>query len=687
MWRRVLKAKSKDQEKEKEEELQGLDKVLKNQNTRIFMGQVALQFLNDLSKIMTPVPPIGITEFCENNLILPREVTNEHGYYSCKKTPYLREVMNCMHPNDPCNKVVFWSGTQLGKTQGLFNIMFYYMKNDPCGILFGFSNDGEKKKMVSSRLDPIMNANKWISDLIVSSNNGKSGNTLHMKNFKGGFMTIASAQSPASFRSMPTRLVCLDEIDAYPTDANGEGDIVSLAAKRTSTFGDTYKIYLSSTTTNKMSKIMAEYENTDKRKYYVPCPHCGKMQLIDWERFSWSVEGTKVTDVYMKCKECGYHIHNEDKVTMLPQGKWIATNDTPTAANAVGFWLSGLYAPLGWQSWEKCVTEYIEAISSRNDAKLSSFYNCILAMPYETDKDVPKKERLYNESKASNYTRGEVKDEVVFLTSGSDVQKDRIETEVVGWTRLGRCVSIDVFKFYCNEGTTTRDIESQCWVDYQNEILDGVWAKRNGSQIRIVINGLDRSYNTPTVNAFWAQYNQPQRFVLVRGDINSKDRVSAMKEYKPGKKVDYHKKRKKALNNDFVETGKYRYINVGVAILKSEIYALLRLEDNPQHTIRNINEFPNDYDEEYFAQLTSEIPTVNPNTDKVIWKKMRDRNEILDMHVYNYAMWYYIEAQKLTDKDFDALEAKFTKARNVVNATTKRVKKTGRRILNSGLNL
>lgn len=679
-----------DNFEEEEEFLQapvakGLDKILKSETAKYNMKIHAIKFMNELSHTFNPVPKIGITEFSEKNLILPRKVTAEFGLYRCKKTPYLREIMDCMHPNNPCNRVIFWSGTQLGKTQGLFNIMAYYMYNDPCGILFGFSNDGEKKKIVSLRLDPIIEANKWLSDCLVSTNKGRTGNTLHMKNFKGGFMTIASAQSPASFRSMPTRLVLLDEIDAYPNDAKGEGDVISLADKRTSTFGDSYKIYLSSTTTNHESKIMAEYENTDKRKYYVPCPHCGEMQLIEWERFHWDVEGTKVSNVYMSCSKCGYHIHDEDKTTMLPGGKWIATNETPTAPNAVGFWLSGLYAPLGWKSWQKCVTEYIEAVNSKNDSKLSVFYNCILAKPYETNNDVPKQERLYNESKGSHYSRGEVPNEVVFITSGSDVQKNRIETEVVGWTRLGRCVSIDTYQFYCEEDMTTRDIESQCWKDYQKEILNGVWTKRNGSRIRTVNNALDRSFNTSTVNAFWASYNQPTRLILVRGKDGLLDRVSAMKEYRPGKKTSDRVKRKKVLNTDTIENGKYRYIEVGVSVLKNEIYSLLRLEDNPQHTVRGINEFPNDYDEEYFAQLVSESVITNPNTNKQIWKKMRNRNEVLDMHVYNYAMWYLLEAQKLTDKDYDELEAQFTETEKQAQVVTRRVKRTGRRILNSGI--
>lgn len=654
------------------------------QSTRALIRECALKYANELNRIFRPTPNISITEFCEQNLVLPVEVTAEAGYYRCTKTPYLREVMDCMHPDNPTNKVVFWSGTQLGKTQGLFNIIFYYMANSPCGILFGFSNDGEKIKMVQSRLDPIIKANKFLSDTILSTNNGRSGNTLHLKTFKGGFMTIASAQSPSQFRSMPARVVLLDEVDAYPEDAKGEGDIPSLAEKRTSTFGKRYKMYLSSTTTNKFSKIMSEYNNTDMRKFYVACPKCGHYQLIDWDRFEWKVDGTSVEEVWMNCESCGYHIHDEDKATMLPSGKWIPTNPNKTSANSVGFWLSGLYAPLGWQSWTKCVTEFLEAIHSNKDSKMSTFYNCILAMPYETDKDVPKYDRLYNESKASKYTRGQVPKDVVFLTSGSDIQGNRIETEVVGWTRLGRCKSIETYVFFCDNGTTTHNIESQCYKDYRKEILDGTWTRLDGVIMKTVVNAIDRSYATATINAFWALYNQPRRFMLVKGRDNILDRITQVKEYKPGQGKNDRLKKKNTLNSEIVEKGVFRFIDVGTSVLKGEIYGYLRMEDNVEKNVRSLQEFPNDYDEEYFKQLTAEMPILNPSTKKIKWKVIHTRNEVLDMHVYNYAMWYYLGAQAFTDNVYDELEKAFSTQLKATDLSTRRVKTSKRQILNGG---
>lgn len=51
--------------------------------------------------------------------------------------------------------------------------------------------------------------------------------------------------------------------------------------------------------------------------------------------------------------------------------------------------------------------------------------------------------------------------------------------------------------------------------------------------------------------------------------------------------------------------------------------------------------FPNDADEEYFRQLTGEQrKTVFFRGNKRLkWEKTRERNELLDLHVYNYAAY------------------------------------------------
>ncbi len=36
-----------------------------------------------------------------------------------------------------------------------------------------------------------------------------------------------------------------------------------------------------------MSRIEREYEASDQRRYFVPCPHCGAMQWLQFERLRW----------------------------------------------------------------------------------------------------------------------------------------------------------------------------------------------------------------------------------------------------------------------------------------------------------------------------------------------------------------------------------------------------------------
>ena len=69
----------------------------------------------------------------------------------------------------------------------------------------------------------------------------------------------------------------------------------------------------------------------------------------------------------------------------------------------------------------------------------------------------------------------------------------------------------------------------------------------------------------------------------------------------------------------------------------------------------SFEEFPDGYDEEFYDQLVSEHLILNPKTNLQMWEKIRDRNEILDTHVYNYAMAYIAGLDGLLDEDWDSL--------------------------------
>ena len=82
-------------------------------------------------------------------------------------------------------------------------------------------------------------------------------------------------------------------------------------------------------------------------RYHVPCPACGAMQWLKFERLRWEQPET----ARYHCEASDFPIGEHSKTAMLQQGEWRATataSDISTAA----FHLSALYSPAGWLSWQ-----------------------------------------------------------------------------------------------------------------------------------------------------------------------------------------------------------------------------------------------------------------------------------------------------------------------------------------------
>src|SRR5262249_37438370 len=125
----------------------------------------------------------------------------------------------------------------------------------------------------------------------------------------------------------------------------GEGDPCDLAMARAESYGTAKWVLLISTPTEKgISRIERLYEATDRRRYYVPCPHCHGVITLEFEQLRLRVNSTEV--IYC-CQLCGEDIEERDKLPMLEAGAWksTATCDPETR----GYHLSQLYSP--WTSW------------------------------------------------------------------------------------------------------------------------------------------------------------------------------------------------------------------------------------------------------------------------------------------------------------------------------------------------
>ncbi len=240
--------------------------------------------------------------------------------------------------------VVVMSSAQIGKTEIINNVVGYHIHLDPSPILLLQPTLEMAEAWSKDRFAPMLRDTEALRGLVKDPRARDSGNTLLHKRFPGGHITMAGANSPSSLASRPIRLVLCDEVDRYPASAGTEGDPVSLAKKRSTTFWNR-KLLLTSTPTIKgASRIEAAFEQSDQRRFHVPCLHCGEYQALTWHQVKWESDSERhrVETAHYECGQCGAALYDSDKPEMLSAGIWIAT--APFTGTA-GFHISELYSP------------------------------------------------------------------------------------------------------------------------------------------------------------------------------------------------------------------------------------------------------------------------------------------------------------------------------------------------------
>ena len=260
--------------------------------------------------------------------------------------------------NDPgVHTVVVMSSAQVGKTEILNNIVGYHIHQDPAPILCVQPTVEMGKTWSKDRLAPMLRDTPALRGRVKDARSRDAGNTTQHKQFPGGHITIAGANSAAGLASRPIRVVLLDEVDRYPPSAGSEGDPVRLATKRTTTFWNR-KILLTSTPTIKgLSRIELAFESSDKRRFWVPCPHCGEFQVLAWS-------GVKFAPLGYQCAGCQGLWTDTQRWWAVARGEWRAEGESKGVA---GFHLNELYSP--WVTTAEMVESFLEAKKSPETLK------------------------------------------------------------------------------------------------------------------------------------------------------------------------------------------------------------------------------------------------------------------------------------------------------------------------------
>ena len=66
---------------------------------------------------LRPDPLLTVSEWANQHRRLSGRAASEPGPWRTSRTPYLREIMDCLSPSSPVERVVFMKGAQTGGTE------------------------------------------------------------------------------------------------------------------------------------------------------------------------------------------------------------------------------------------------------------------------------------------------------------------------------------------------------------------------------------------------------------------------------------------------------------------------------------------------------------------------------------------------------------------------------------------
>lgn len=572
-----------------------------------------------LAPIFRPPSQLTVSQWAERERYLSRGIYSTK--YSNATCPWQREPMDCANDPEVQSVVLMWASQLTGKTTVGENVVGYHISESPSNILYVLDAKDRAEQWSKTRLDRMLDSSPCFRSLIQPRRSRDSGNTIFHKRFPGGDIAIVGANAPGGLAMLDRGVLILDEIDRYPPSAGGEGDPVLIAEKRTASFPDAVIYKISSPTIKGTSRVEKDYADSDKRLWYCPCPLCGAYQTLHWSQVKWGKTRreaaglppdpdapTDGSDAVYECEACKAHLNDTQRRGMSLLGQW-----RPTAPfhGRRGYHLSGLATTFrchrGFKSrLHEMVSDFLTA-SKGGPITLQTWVNTFLAETYEEKGEIQDHQTLL--SRGESYTPDALPNEIVLLVVGTDVQKDRLELEVIGIGVDDETWGVEALRIF---GDTEQD---DVWQDWSNA-LARKYRRADGAELEITAVGVDMRYNRHQVRKWVRQCGHPRVYPMF--GIGGQQQAFVVSKTDKRYRLRTH--------------------TVNTFEAKRRIYARLQITDPGPRYLH----FPkgHGYSEEYFKQLCSNFlkTTYSKGFPVLVYEKApSSRDEALDRRVYALA--------------------------------------------------
>lgn len=569
------------------------------------------------------------------------------GKWSNDVSPEMVEVMECLTPAVPGRTVTLKKSAQVAGSEAGINLLGHVITDDPGPTMVVLPTTDEVKKYVRVKFQPTVEATPALKSRVrEQKSRDEDASTTTFKKFDGGFLQFVGANSSSGLQMVSIRTLILEEVSEYPADVDNRGDPVEMAIERTQAWEGREKIFFCSTPgLDGTCRVSAKYENSDQRRRYLPCPHCGVFQPLTWAR----LDKEAVEPVYI-CAANGCVIEHSSKTWMRTHGVWLKCfpgddcppelvpaediermvdasrrHIRPSPGRDPGFAINGLYSP--FRSWAALVAKWREA--KDNQAMLKAFTQQGLGEAFKVTGDAPDHQKLFDSR--AKYAWRQIPPGALLATGACDVQGDRLEWAAYAY-------GINLTSWLIDKGVIEGDPNGpEVWAEL-DKVFARTWPDQYGKPWGLDAFGVDAGYLSNRVYGWTRRYVHTRKVFALKGVPG----WAAPPIGAPGKvDVDF----------DGKKVGSTLSWPVGTWNQKSEIYhGISLLMAGPDKLTgrykAGVTFFGDACDLFYCEQLTAEqvvTRKAKSGATEMVWEVAGGRrNEALDVAVYSRALAHHL---------------------------------------------
>lgn len=579
-----------------------------------------------------------VSEWAAAERVLVSKGSAITGRWSNDRNPCLREPMDALSRRSRTHESVNIFPIQFGKTEIELNALGYTMDVAPGPTMVVLPDDITMNAWIDQKLTSLIDGTPAVRRALTSTSSRNASNQKAFKDFSGGQLFIEHAKTATRLTLKSIETVLVDELDKFAGQLQTGEDPLELIRGRVSAFPSTYRIaYIGTPGIKGVSRLEALYEESDQRRYYVPCPHCGHRQALEWSGLVWSDDADQC---WYACRDCGAAIEEHHKTAMIRAGEWVAERPGQPIR---GYRLNCLYYPVGMgPRWLDLVRQWKRAQS--DPQKLQVFVQERLAEAWED----PAMRRVKHDqlrARAEHYELRTAPHGVLAITAGVDTQDNRLAVQIVGWGRNLHAWTLDYVEL---PGDPAEEVVWASLID----LLTRPITHACGATMHVEAVAIDAGgHRTNDVYAF-VRSRRLRRAIAVFGAVQAN--APALGK---GKLVDVNWRGQLDKRGVMVH-------HVGTVGIKHKLYSRLAVDAEPKRVDgKDVAKEPEDrfihatsaLPDEFFPGLVSEI--YNPVKNR-FEHKTGTRNEPLDTWVYAFAAAHHPELRlhRRSTAEWDAAE-------------------------------